>query len=117
MKETIPVANQEENMSRPSELYVRPLSAEEQQWVRRLYDHTTHVGLKSRCHIILLSIQKIPQATTPTMLNKTAKQLREIWYNERDHPSCQPGREHEQTERTVRASLVCRGTAMGPSAL
>ncbi len=50
-------------MSRPSELYVRPLSAEEQEWVRRLYDHTTHVGLKSRCHIILLSAQRysVPQ--------------------------------------------------------
>lgn len=50
-------------MSRPGELYVRPLSAEEQEWVRRLYDHTTHVGLKSRCHIILLSAQRysVPQ--------------------------------------------------------
>lgn len=50
-------------MRRPSELYVRPLSAEEQEWVRRLSDHTTHVGLKSRCHIILLSAQRycVPQ--------------------------------------------------------
>lgn len=58
MEGIIPATNQEENMSRPSELYVRPLSAEEQDWVRRLYDHTTHVGLKSRCHIILLSAQR-----------------------------------------------------------
>lgn len=44
-------------MSRPSEVYVRPLSPEEQEWVHRLYQQTTHVGLKSRCHIILLSSQ------------------------------------------------------------
>lgn len=63
MKGIILITEQEENMSRPSELYVRPLTAEEQQWVRRLYDHTSHVGLKSRCHIILLSIQhyRVPQ--------------------------------------------------------
>lgn len=50
-------------MSRPSEVYVRPLSSEEEQWVHRLYQQTTHVGLKSRCHIILLSIQhySVPQ--------------------------------------------------------
>ena len=39
-------------MSKPSEVYMRPLSPEEQEWVNRLYDHTTHVGLKSQCHII-----------------------------------------------------------------
>lgn len=44
-------------MSRPTEVYVRPLSTEEEQWVHRLYQQTTHVGLKSRCHIILLSTQ------------------------------------------------------------
>jgi putative transposase len=50
-------------MSRPSEVYVRPLSAEEEQWVHRLYQQTTHVGLKSRCHIILLSVEhySVPQ--------------------------------------------------------
>ena len=50
-------------MSRPSEVYVRPLAPEEQEWVHRLYDHTSHVGLKSRCHIILLSAQRysVPQ--------------------------------------------------------
>lgn len=50
-------------MSRPSELYVRPLSSEEEEWVHRIYDHTTHVGLRSRCHIILLSAQRysVPQ--------------------------------------------------------
>jgi putative transposase len=44
-------------------VYVRPLSAEEQEWVHRLYQQTTHVGLKSRCHIILLSSQhySVPQ--------------------------------------------------------
>ncbi len=53
-------------MSRPSEVYVRPLSAEEEQWVHRLYQQTTHVGLKSRCHIILLSTQhySVPQIAT-----------------------------------------------------
>jgi putative transposase len=63
MKDIIPVANKEENMSRPSELYIRPLSPEEQEWVHRIYDHTTHVGLRSRCHIILLSGQhySVPQ--------------------------------------------------------
>ncbi len=45
-------------MSRPSELYVRPLPSEEEEWVHRIYDHTTHVGLRSRCHIILLSAQR-----------------------------------------------------------
>ena len=50
-------------MSRPSEVYVRPLTAEEQEWVHRLYQQTTHVGLKGRCHIILLSAQHytVPQ--------------------------------------------------------
>jgi putative transposase len=50
-------------MSRPSEVYVRPLTAEEQEWVHRLYQQTTHVGLKGRCHIILLSVQRysVPQ--------------------------------------------------------
>ena len=47
-------------MSRPSEVYVRPLTVEEQKWVHRLYQQTTHVGLKSRCHIILLSAQHYP---------------------------------------------------------
>src|SRR5690348_17673135 len=69
MKGIILVINQEEKaMSRPSELYVRPLSAEEQQWVRRLYDHTTHVGLKSRCHIILLSVQRYSVAQIAAVL-------------------------------------------------
>jgi transposase len=50
-------------MSRPSEVYVRPLSAEEHEWVHRLYQDTTHMGLKSRCHIILLSAERygVPQ--------------------------------------------------------
>jgi putative transposase len=50
-------------MSRPSEVYVRPLSVEEHEWVHRLYQDTTHVGLKSRCHIILLSAEhySVPQ--------------------------------------------------------
>ncbi len=50
-------------MSRPSEVYVRPMSAEEHDWVHRLYQQTTHVGLKSRCHIILLSAERysVPQ--------------------------------------------------------
>ncbi len=63
MEGSIPTTKQEENMSRPSELYVRPLTAEEQEWVRRLYDHTSHVGLRSRCHIILLSARhySVPQ--------------------------------------------------------
>src|SRR5579859_5026641 len=63
MRSIIPITNQEESMSRPSELYVRPLSAEEHDWVHRLYQQTTHVGLKSRCHIILLSAERysVPQ--------------------------------------------------------
>ena len=50
-------------MSRPSEVYVRALSPEEQEWIHRLSQQTTHVGLKSRCHIILLSSQhySVPQ--------------------------------------------------------
>lgn len=44
-------------MSRPSEVYVRPLLPEEREWVHRLYQQTTHVGRSSRCHIILLSAQ------------------------------------------------------------
>lgn len=50
-------------MSRPSEVYVRPLLPEEQEWIQRLYQQTTHVGLKSRCHMILLSTQhySVPQ--------------------------------------------------------
>jgi putative transposase len=53
-------------MSRPSEVYVRPLSTEEEQWVHRLYQQTSHVSLKSRCHIILLSTQhySVPQIAT-----------------------------------------------------
>lgn len=39
------------------------MTGSEQEWVLRLYDHTSHVGLKSRCHIILLSAQRyrVPQ--------------------------------------------------------
>ncbi|HEV2583189.1 MAG TPA: helix-turn-helix domain-containing protein [Ktedonobacteraceae bacterium] len=39
------------------------MSAEEHEWVHRLYQDTTHVGLKSRCHIILLSAEyySVPQ--------------------------------------------------------
>lgn len=50
-------------MSRPSEVYARPLFPQEQEWVHRLYQQTSHVGLKSRCHIILLSAQhyNVPQ--------------------------------------------------------
>src|SRR5947209_16385717 len=63
MKGIISKPNKEHSMSRPSEVYVRPLAPEEQEWVHRLYDHTSHVGLKSRCHIILLSAQRysVPQ--------------------------------------------------------
>jgi putative transposase len=63
MKGIVSKPNKENRMSRPSEVYVRPLVPEEQAWVHRLYDHTTHVGLKSRCHIILLSAQRyrVPQ--------------------------------------------------------
>lgn len=55
--------NKEREMSRPSGVYVRPLTPEEQEWVHRLYQETTHVSLKSRCHIILLSTQhySVPQ--------------------------------------------------------
>ncbi|HVB25587.1 MAG TPA: helix-turn-helix domain-containing protein [Ktedonobacteraceae bacterium] len=50
-------------MSRPGEVYVRPLSPQEHEWVHRLYQQTMHVGLKSRCHIVLLSTQhySVPQ--------------------------------------------------------
>src|SRR2546430_10005274 len=44
-------------MSRPSEVYVRPLTEEDQQWVQRIYHHTTDAMLKTHCHIILLSLQ------------------------------------------------------------
>ena len=54
---------QAEIMSRPSEVYVRPLLPEEQEWIHRLYQQTTHVGFSSRYHIILLSAQhdSVPQ--------------------------------------------------------
>jgi len=50
-------------MSRPSEVYVRPLTDEEQQWMPRIYHQTTDAMLKTHCHIILLSIQhySVPQ--------------------------------------------------------
>jgi transposase len=57
------VTNKEQEMSRPSKVYVRPLTLEEQEWIHRLSQKTTHVSLKSRCHIILLSTQhySVPQ--------------------------------------------------------
>lgn len=63
MKSNVIKPTKEMSMSRPSEVYVRPLSLEEQEWVHRLYQHTSHVGLKSRCHIVLLSVQhySVPQ--------------------------------------------------------
>jgi putative transposase len=63
MKSSVTKSNEEETMSRPSEVYVRPLSPQEEEWVHRLYQQTTHVGLKSRCHVILLSAQhySVPQ--------------------------------------------------------
>jgi transposase len=63
MKSSITKANEESHMSRPSEVYVHPLLPEEQESIHRLYQQTTHVGLKSRCHIILLSAQQysVPQ--------------------------------------------------------
>jgi putative transposase len=63
MKSNQITPNERLKMSRPSEVYVRPLSAEEHDWVHRLYQDTTHVGLKSRCHIILLSAERysVPQ--------------------------------------------------------
>jgi hypothetical protein len=63
MKSSVTKPNEEETMSRPSEVYVRPLSQQEEEWVHRLYQQTTPVGLKSRCHIILLSAQhySVPQ--------------------------------------------------------
>lgn len=50
-------------MSRPSEVYVRPLTEEEQQWVQRMYHQTTEAMVKTHCHIILLSVQhySVPQ--------------------------------------------------------
>jgi putative transposase len=50
-------------MSRPSEVYVRPLTEEEQQWVQRIYHQTTDAMLKTHCQIILLSAQhySVPQ--------------------------------------------------------
>jgi len=50
-------------MSRPSEVYVRLLTEEEQQWVQRIYHQTTDAMLKTHCHIILLSLHhySVPQ--------------------------------------------------------
>src|SRR6266516_1889821 len=50
-------------MSRPSEVSVRPLSEEEQQWVPRMYHQTTDAMLKTDCQLILLSAQhySVPQ--------------------------------------------------------
>lgn len=45
-------------MSRPSEVYVRSLTEEEQQWLPRIYHQTTEAMLKTHCHIILLSVQR-----------------------------------------------------------
>jgi transposase len=63
MKSNQITPNERLSMSRPSEVYVRPLSAEEHEWIHRLYHQTTHVSLKSRCHIILLSVERysVPQ--------------------------------------------------------
>jgi hypothetical protein len=53
-------------MSRPSEVYVRPITEEEHQWVQRIYHYTTDVTLKTLCHIILLYVQQysVPQFAT-----------------------------------------------------
>lgn len=50
-------------MARPSEVYVRGLSREEQQVLQELYHHTPDAAIKTRCQIILLSAQpmSVPQ--------------------------------------------------------
>lgn len=50
-------------MSRPGEVYVRPLTEEEQEWVSRISHQTTDAMLKTHCHIVLLSVQhyRVPQ--------------------------------------------------------
>jgi putative transposase len=50
-------------MSRPGEVSVRPLTQEEQQWGERIYHQTIDAMLKTRCQIILLSLQRysVPQ--------------------------------------------------------
>src|SRR5438270_6501238 len=58
MKSRISKPKGEPSISRPSEVYLRSLSPEEQEWVHRLYQQTTHADLKSRCRIILLSSQR-----------------------------------------------------------
>jgi transposase len=45
-------------MSRPSEVYVRLLTEEEQQWVQRIYHQMTDAMLKTHCQFILLSVQR-----------------------------------------------------------
>ncbi len=43
-------------ISRPSEVYVREVSPEEQQMVQELYHRTPDATIKTRCQIILLKV-------------------------------------------------------------
>lgn len=42
-------------MTRPGQVYVQDLSAEEQEMLQELYHHTSDALIKSRCQILLLS--------------------------------------------------------------
>ena len=103
-------------MSRPSELYVRPLTPSEQQWVRRLSDQTSHVGLKSRCHIILLSAQhySVPQIASLLFSSEDTVARCIHAFNrsglEAILPEARPGRPLKLTEDQLKRLLELVGT-------
>lgn len=111
MKGIIAARNKEEIMSRPSELYVRPLTPAEQEWVRRLYDQTSHVGLKSRCHIILLSAQhySVPQIASLLFSSEdTVARCIHVFNRsglEAILPEARPGRPPKLTEELLKRLL------------
>ncbi len=59
-------------IARPSEVYVRELSLEEQQVLQELYHRTPDATIKTRCQIILLSAQpmSVPQIAQVTFYSE-----------------------------------------------
>src|SRR5690348_10733675 len=111
MKSNQSIPNKRVSMSRPSEVYVRPLSAEEHDWVHRLYQQTTHVGLKSRCHIILLSAQhySVPQIASLLFSSEdTVARCIHVFNRsglEAILPEARPGRPPKLTEELLKRLL------------
>ncbi|HEU5383257.1 MAG TPA: helix-turn-helix domain-containing protein [Ktedonobacteraceae bacterium] len=59
-------------IARPSEVYVRALSAEERQVLQELYHRTPDATIKTRCQIILLSAKpmSVPQIAQVTFYSE-----------------------------------------------